>query len=191
MGLHRVRHNWAASLSLHFYITRHIHDWASFPLWPRCFILSGAVSSCPPLFPRSILDSFQPKRLFWFHLFFPFCSVHGFLALRIVDRFAIPSTSGPCFYQNSPLWPIYLRQPCAAWLIASLSYTSPFPMTRLWSVKGICINKSAEIRKWAANKERVGKGWRGREELSGIQKINDLVPDENLNWRSPNLQTTI
>lgn len=33
----------------------------------------------------------------------------------------------------------------------------------------------------AANKERVGRGWRGREELSGIQKINDLVPDENLN----------
>ena len=83
---------------VHFYITRQIHNWASFPLWPRCFILSGAISSCPPLFTRSILDSFQPKGLFfWFHIFSPFGSVHGVLAVRIVEGFAIPSTSGPCF----------------------------------------------------------------------------------------------
>ena len=29
--------------------TRHIHNWASFLLWPSCLILSGAVSNCPLL----------------------------------------------------------------------------------------------------------------------------------------------
>ena len=36
------------------------------------------------------------------------------------------------FCQNSSLWPIHLGCPCKACLIASLSYTSPFAMTRLW-----------------------------------------------------------
>ena len=40
------------------------------------------------------------------------------------------------FCQNSSLWPRCLEWPCMAWLIASLSYTSPFAMTRLWSRKG-------------------------------------------------------
>ena len=39
------------------------------------------------------------------------------------------------FCQNSPLWPVRLGWPCTAWLIASLSYASPFPKTRLWSIK--------------------------------------------------------
>ena len=26
------------------FTTRHIHNWASFPLWPSCFILSGTIS---------------------------------------------------------------------------------------------------------------------------------------------------
>ena len=42
------------------FTTRHIHNWELFLLWPSCFILSGAISSCPPLFPSSILDTFQP-----------------------------------------------------------------------------------------------------------------------------------
>ena len=41
------------------------------------------------------------------------------------------------FCQNSSLWPIHLKWPCMAWLIASLNYASPFAMTRLWSMKGI------------------------------------------------------
>ena len=32
----------------------------SFPLWSSCFVLSGAVSNCPPLFPCSILNTFWP-----------------------------------------------------------------------------------------------------------------------------------
>ena len=40
------------------------------------------------------------------------------------------------FCQNSSLWPVHLVSPCMAWLIASLSYESPFTTTRLWSMKG-------------------------------------------------------
>ena len=42
------------------FITRHMHSWESFPLWPSGFLLSGAISNCPLLFHRSILDAFQP-----------------------------------------------------------------------------------------------------------------------------------
>ena len=39
-------------------------------------------------------------------------------------------------YQNSPLWPVHLRWPYTAQLIASLSYPSPFAPIRQWSMKG-------------------------------------------------------
>ena len=61
LGSLRVGHYWATSLSLFTFITfmtRHIHNWASFLLWPSRFILSRAIINCPPLFPRSILDTF-------------------------------------------------------------------------------------------------------------------------------------
>ena len=35
----------------------HIHNWVFFLLLPSCFILSEAISSCPLLFPSSILDT--------------------------------------------------------------------------------------------------------------------------------------
>ena len=55
------------------FITRHIHSWKSFPLWPSHFILSGAISSCPPLFPSSILGTFRARRLiFQCHIFLSF-----------------------------------------------------------------------------------------------------------------------
>ena len=40
------------------------------------------------------------------------------------------------------LWPIHLGWPFMAWLMASLSYTSPFTMTRLWSMKGTIWSSS-------------------------------------------------
>ena len=43
------------------------------------------------------------------------------------------------FCQNSSLWPTHLAWSCMAWLIASLSYTSPFAVTRLWSMKGVLL----------------------------------------------------
>ena len=124
------------------FISRHIHSWLSFPLWPSCFILSGAISNCPPLFPISVLEHLQTWRA---HIL-----VSDFLALsycswgsrgkniKVVCHSLLHWTM---FCQNSPLWPVCLRWPCMAWLIASLSYTSPFAMTRLWSTKGL-INLS-------------------------------------------------
>ena len=35
------------------FTTRQIHNWKSFPLWPSCYILSGAICNCPPLFSRT------------------------------------------------------------------------------------------------------------------------------------------
>ena len=55
------------------FTTRHIHNWASFLLWPSYFILSGAISNCRPHFPSSILDTFQPGELnFQCLIFLPF-----------------------------------------------------------------------------------------------------------------------
>ena len=39
--------------------------------------------------------------------------------------------------QNSSLWLVSLGWLCKAWFMASLSYKSPFAMTRLWSMKGM------------------------------------------------------
>ena len=46
------------------------------------------------------------------------------------------------FCQNSLLWPIHLGLPWVAWLIALLSYSSSFTMTRLWSMKGLQLTGS-------------------------------------------------
>ena len=43
------------------------------------------------------------------------------------------------FFQNSSLGPIHLGWPYTAWLIASMSYASPFTTTRLWSIKELWI----------------------------------------------------
>ena len=42
------------------FTTRHMHSWVLFLFWPSHFILSGAISNCPLLFPSSILDTFWP-----------------------------------------------------------------------------------------------------------------------------------
>ena len=44
------------------------------------------------------------------------------------------------FCHNSSPWPVHLEWPWRAWLIASLSYSSPFTTTRLWSMKGSFIH---------------------------------------------------
>ena len=55
-GLQRTR-LLCPPLPLCFFTTRHIHNLASFLLWPIRFILSGAISNCPLLFLSSILDT--------------------------------------------------------------------------------------------------------------------------------------
>ena len=110
----------------------------SYPLWPSHFIHSGAIGNSFPLFPTSILDTFRPEGLiFWCHIFLACYIVHEVLKTNILGWFAIPSSSGFC--QNRLLWPIHFGWPCTAGLIASLSYTSPFAMTRQWSMKGMHI----------------------------------------------------
>ena len=64
-------------IALNFtFTTRHIHNRSTFPLWPSLFILSGAISNCPPLFPSSILDTFWPwnssSSVIYFFLFILF-----------------------------------------------------------------------------------------------------------------------
>ena len=115
---------------------RYIHNWASFLFSSSHFILFGAINNCPLLFPSNILDTFPGGLIFWCHIFLPFCAAHGVLQARILEwgcHFLLQRTM---FCQNSSLWPISLGCPCVAWLVVSLSYTSPFIRTRLWSMKG-------------------------------------------------------
>ena len=111
------------------FTTRHIHKWVSFLLWPNYFILSGTICNCAPLFHSSILDIFWPGGfIFWYHIFWPFCTVPEVFMARMLEWFAFASPV-TMFCQNSSLWPVHLWGPCMAWIIDSLSYTSPFTTT--------------------------------------------------------------
>ena len=99
--------------------TRHIHNSASFPLWPSLILLSEAISL---LFPSIILDTYQPGGLiFWCHIFLPFHTVQGILEARRLKWLAIPFSSGPCFVRTLHCDLSVLGS--LTWLIASLSYT--------------------------------------------------------------------
>ena len=116
------------------FTTRHIHNWASFSLWSSCFILSGAISNCPLLFPSSILDTFQLGGLiFWCHTFLSFRTVHEVLLARILEWFTTSSSRGPHFVRTLHYDLSVLGGP--AWC-GSLRYTSPFPRTSLWWWRG-------------------------------------------------------
>ena len=61
------------------FTTRHIHNWASFLLWPSCFILSVSISNCPSFFPSRTLDILRPEGLiFQCHIFCLFILFMGF-----------------------------------------------------------------------------------------------------------------
>ena len=124
------------SLALDFtFITRHIHNSVSFPLWPSQFILCGAISNCSPVFPSCILDTFQPEGLiFWCHIFLPFRTVHGILRARIPEWFAIPSFSRPHFVRTlhyDPLFWVTLHVMAHSFIELHKSLC----MTMLWSMK--------------------------------------------------------
>ena len=51
---------------------------------------------------------------------------------RVVCHFPLQWTM---FCPNSSLWPVDVGWPWVAWLTASLSYSSPFTSTKLWSMK--------------------------------------------------------
>ena len=84
--------------TLHFtFSPRHIHKRALFLLRPNSLVPSGAIGDCPLLFPSSILGTFPPGGfILWHHIFLSLNTVDGVLAVRIRERFAIPSSSGPC-----------------------------------------------------------------------------------------------
>ena len=70
--------------------SRHIHNRASFPLWPSHFILSAAISNYPLLFPSRKLDTFWFGGLiFQCHILLPFHTAHGVLQAKI--RGGLPS----------------------------------------------------------------------------------------------------
>ena len=118
--------------------TRHIHSWASFQLWSSHFILTGAVSNCPPLFPSSILDTFKRGHLIFYlsYLLSYFLSPSYLFAISYCPWGSPGKNTGvDCHFllqwtmicQNFSLWLVCLRWPCMTWLIASLNHVSPLP----------------------------------------------------------------
>ena len=71
--------------------------------------------------------------IFWCHIFLPFYTFHGVLVARILEWFAIPSSSGLLFVRALHCDPSVWSGP--AWhTTASLSYVGSFAMARLWSL---------------------------------------------------------
>ena len=123
------------------FITRHVHNWSSFPLWASRFILSGAVSSSPLFFPSSVLDTFW--QLWGTHLSVSYVFVLSYNSWGSHGKYTGVVCHSPLqwimFCQNSPLCPVHLGWPCTAWLIALLSYASLFTMTRQWLWRELAI----------------------------------------------------
>ena len=66
------------------------------------------------------------------HIFLPYHTIHGVLMAKILEWFAIPSSSGLNFVRTLHYDPSVLASPIMKlWLIASLSFASPFAMTKL------------------------------------------------------------
>ena len=141
------------------FTTRPIHNWTLFPFWLSHFILCGAISNCPPLFPSSILNSFWlaglifPRHTFSIlilsirALTFHFHALEKEMATHSnVLAWRIPGTVEPDGLPSMGLHRVQhdwsdlaaaaaAYEPWMAWLVGSLSYASPFAMTRLWSLK--------------------------------------------------------
>ena len=89
-----------------------------------------SISNYPPLFPSSIVDTYWPG---WQGVvYLPVSYLFGLLYSSWHSHSKYPGVvcrsllQWITFCQNSLLWPIHLGWPCTAWLIASLSYSSPF-----------------------------------------------------------------
>ena len=102
----------------------------------KYLLLKYAISNWHLFFPSSIMDTFWPVgTIFWYcYLFvFSYCSWGSPSKNTGVGCHFLLQWTMLC--QNSSLWLIHLGWPCMAWLIASLSYASPFATTRLQSMK--------------------------------------------------------
>ena len=117
------------------------HNWMSFLLWPGPVIFSGAIS---PLFPSSILNSYQPGGLiFCYHILLLFILFLGFLKQEYWS--SLPSLlQWTTFCQNSWPWPGCPGWPRLAGLIVSLSHTRLRSMWSLW----LALRKLPDGRSW-------------------------------------------
>lgn len=97
----------------------------------HCFCFGSAASCFLELFVFAFLSSpiaHWASSDLGAHL--PFHTLHGVLAVRILEWFATPSSGGPHFVTTLH-YDHYLKWPCTSWLLASWSYANPFTMTRL------------------------------------------------------------
>ena len=119
------------------FASRHIQNWVSFPLWPSHFVLSGAISKCPLLFSGTI------PGMFWHggvHLLVEYLLTLSYYLWGSCSN----NTGVGCHFllQWTTFCQIFFTMTCPFgwlcmdWLIASLNYTSPLVMKRLWSMKG-------------------------------------------------------
>ena len=72
----------------------------------------------------------------WHFTFMGLYTIYGVLQARLLAWVAVSSSDGPRFTEHFTMTHLSWWS-CMVWLIASLSYASPFA-TRLWSMKGIC-----------------------------------------------------
>ena len=122
------------TLSDFTFITRHIHSWVSFPLWPSHFILSGAVALCSNPVAHWTPSDLRGRGLSsGIVSFCVFILSVGFSGQKHWSWLTFLSSGDDFFCQNSLLWPVCFGSPWTAWLIAPLSYASPFAKKRLWS----------------------------------------------------------
>ena len=102
--------------------------------WPSCFILSGAISNCPLLFPSSLLGTFWPGRLIFGVISFAF-SYCSWVSLGkntgVACHFLLHWTT---FFQNCSLCPSILGD---SWHGSDLH----------WIMQALCHNK-AVIHEW-------------------------------------------
>ena len=133
--------------------TRAVYNWLSFPLGPSHFILSGAISNYPVLFPSSLLDTFWPGGLIFQSYLFAFSYCSWVLTSRILEWCAIPSSTGLRFIRTihyelstlgDPAWPgSYLHwvtlapspQGCDPW--RGIKNLHPYQCRSFWTFKAI------------------------------------------------------
>ena len=129
---------------------RHFH------FWPSLFILSGAISL---LFPSNIgyFLTWGPHLLVSYLFAFSYCSrgSQG-KSTGVVCHSLLQWTT---FCQSSPLGPVCFEWPCTAWLITSLSCSSPFAATGLWSMKGSCVSAPGQRDRDELKVISVGQMW--------------------------------
>ena len=138
------KHSWflcnIVLYNIRLYFHHQTHPWLSIiPALPQLLHFSGAVSNCPLLFPSSILDTFWPGGCHIFLFSFSYCSWGSHCKKTdIVCHSCLQLT---VFCQNSLPWSVHLEWLCMAWLIASLSYASPFTTTNYDLWRGLSLYK--------------------------------------------------